>query len=254
MDLTGKVALVTGAGRSTGMAIAKALLQAGAAVIATDLEAPSWEVESGEDRLTRAAMDVSSEEQVESLVDKINRQTTGINVLVNNAAIYQWALLPDMTLNDWERMFAVNCTGTFLCTRAVVRNLLANKAPGSIINIASVGGKNAFPSQSHYCASKAAVIGFTRSLAVELGPAGIRVNAICPGSIDTPMLSRVAEDIAENTGQPLEQVKKSMVMSIPLRRLQEPEDVARLALFLASDDAANINGESINLDGGMVRD
>ena len=159
-----------------------------------------------------------------------------------------------MTLNDWERMFAVNCTGTFLCTRAVVRNLLANKAPGSVINIASVGGKNAFPSQSHYCASKAAVIGFTRSLAVELGPAGIRVNAICPGSIDTPMLSRVAEDIAENTGQPLEQVKKSMVMSIPLRRLQEPEDVARLALFLASDDAANINGESINLDGGMVRD
>lgn len=254
MDLTGKVALVTGAGRSTGMAIAQALLQAGATVIATDLEAPSWEVKSGEDRLIRAAMDVSNEEQVESLVKKTNQQTTGINVLVNNAAIYQWSLLPDMKLKDWERMFAVNCTGTFLCTRAVVRNLLANKTPGSIINIASVGGKNAFPSQSHYCASKAGVIGFTRSLAVELGPAGIRVNAICPGSIDTPMLSKVAEDIADNTGQLLEQVRKSMILSIPLRRFQQPEDVARLAVFLASDNADNINGESINLDGGMVRD
>lgn len=254
MELKGKVALVTGAGQSTGMAIAQGLLRAGATVIATDLEAPAWEAKVGADRLIREALDVSQEDQVIGLVKEMNRRTTGINVLVNNAGIYQWALLKDMELKDWERMFAVNSTGTFLCIREVVRGLLTREAPGSIVNIASVGGKNAFPSQSHYCASKAAVIGLTRSLAVELGPEGIRVNAICPGSIDTPMLAKVREDIAKNTGQSLAEVKKDMITSIPLRRFQQPEDIAMLAVFLASDNARNINGESINLDGGMVRD
>ena len=254
MNLKDKVALVTGAGQSTGMAIAQEMLEAGAIVVATDIKTPTWDVKAGSERLIKAALDVSKEEQVETLVTEINQRTTGINVLVNNAGIYQWALLKDMTLSDWERMFAVNATGTFLCIRAVARALMARKAPGSIINIASVGGKNAFPSQSHYCASKAAVIGFTRSLAVELGPELIRVNAICPGSIDTPMLAKVREDIASNTGQSLHDVRSAMIDSIPLGRFQEPKDIAMLAVFLASDCARNINGESINLDGGMVRD
>ncbi len=149
---------------------------------------------------------------------------------------------------------AVNATGTFLCTREVVKRLLKRGKEGRIINIASIAGKNAFPGSPAYCASKAAVIGFTRSLAVELAPKGIHVNAICPGSLDTEMIQDVIESIAAGSGRDKADVRASMEKSIPTGRFQAPQEVAALCLFLSSDSAKSINGEAINLDGGVVRD
>ena len=132
--------------------------------------------------------------------------------------------------------------------------MLKRGAAGRIINISSIAGKNGFPNSSAYCASKAAVIGFTRSLAAELGDKDITVNAICPGSVATPMIESVIDTIAANTGMSRTDVRTMMESGIPMKRFQTPEDVASLVLFLASDLAGNISGESLNLDGGVVRD
>ena len=135
-----------------------------------------------------------------------------------------------------------------------VRGMKKSGRGGRIINIASIAGKNGFQNASAYGASKAAVIGFTRSLAAELGPFGITVNAICPGSVDTPMIEKVIQNIMAASGMEHDAVRKMMESGIPLQRFQTPEDVANLVCFLASDEAKNISGESMNLDGGVIRD
>lgn len=250
-----KVVFVTGAGRGSGEAIAKKFLSEGALVAAADLKAPTWDATGNESKLIRISLDVSDEQAVISTIQKINKETSGINVLVNNAGIAKPdAPIIDETIEAFEKMLNVNLKGVFFTVREVVKNLEVNKQPGAIINIASVAGKNGFQGSSLYGATKAAVIGFTRNLAPELGPYDITINAICPGSVDTPMISSVIKNIAARTGMTFEQAKYSMEQSIPMHRLQKPEDVAALVSFLASDGARNINGESINLDGGCVRD
>ncbi len=250
-----QVVFVTGAGRGSGEAIAKLFLKNGAVVAATDLVAPSWSVGENEENLIRLAVDVSDEKAVEDAVAFVNSKTTGINVLINNAGIAK----PDCPVTDettaaLERMFRVNVEGVFFTVRAVARDLIRRGEPGAIVNVASVAGKNGFQGSSLYGATKAAVIGFTRNLAPELGPHDITVNAICPGSVDTPMIVGVMENISRNTGMSLPEVRKMMESGIPMRRFQTPSDVAALCYFLASDGARNISGESMNLDGGSVRD
>lgn len=253
MSLKDKVVLVTGASNGSGKAIAKRFLSEGAIVAACDIKEVSWDAGEYEDRLIRLAMDVSDEDAVNSIVDKVNNQTHGISILVNNAGIAPEANLIDSELDMWEKIFAVNARGPFLCTRAVVRNMIAKKISGSIINISSIAGRNAFPGSSAYCASKAALIGFTRSLAAELGGSDIRVNAICPGSVETEMIRGVIKNISEKTGMSLEETRNMMEAGIPLKRFQSPEDVAAMVVFLASDESKNVSGETINLDGGVVR-
>lgn len=244
--------IVTGAGRGTGQFIAKLFLKRGAFVAATDLTVPTWETEY-EERLLRINCDVASEEAVINMVETVRKKFGCVNILINNAGIAFSKPLIKCTLQEWQNVFSVNMVGQFLCAREVARNIIADGVEGRIINISSIAGRNAFSNNSAYSASKAAVIGFTRALALELGPEDITVNAICPGSVDTPMLQKVMDNISRRTGLDIDEVKTNMASNIPMRRLQTAEDIAELCYFLASDAAKNINGESINLDGGMVR-
>lgn len=253
MDFTNDVVFVTGAGGGSGQIIAEQFLKHGATVIASDLKVPDWASEF-EDRLKRIALDVSDEKAIVAAVASANKSTAGVNVLINNAGIAIGGSVDSFELDIWRKVFSVNTEGTFICTREVVKGMIERGQGGSIINVASIAGKNGFPNSPAYCASKAAVIGFTRSAAVELGEKDITVNAICPGSVDTPMIQGVVESIAERTGSSRKDVQTSMESGIPMKRFQTPGDVASLCMFLASDLARNISGESINLDGGVVRD
>lgn len=253
MNFNNKVILVTGANGGSGKAISKAFLEAGGIVVATDIIAPNWIDEKYEDNLIKMKLDVSDEKDVEKIINDIVEKTKKIDILVNNAGISYESPVHLTSLDRWEKIMKVNATGTFLCTRAVVNNMLKNNTKGSIINISSIAGRNSFPNSSAYSASKAAVIGFTRSLAVELGEHDITTNAICPGSVNTPMIEEVIKNISNNTGMSLEDTRKMMENSIPMKRFQQPEDVASLVMYLASEMGRNINGETINLDGGVVR-
>ena len=246
------VVMVTGAGGGSGKAIAEHFLSGGAKVIALDLKQPAWKDKS--DVFFPVSCDVSNEQQVQNVVEKYTFEIGCIDILVNNAGISIESPLVDFDFHAWKKIFAVNTEGTFLCTRAIVKVLIDEGKPGSIVNIASIAGKNGFANSSGYCSSKAAVIGFTRALAVELGAHDITVNAICPGSVDTPMIEEVIHNISNNTGMSKKEARTMMESGIPLQRFQQPEDVANLVCFLASDAARNINGESMNLDGGVVRD
>ena len=250
-----RIVFVTGAGRGSGEAIARRFLSEGAVVAASDLKKPEWDAGEYEDKLLRYELDVSDEDAVRRIIADVNAKTGGINVLVNNAgAAKPDCPIADETKDSLERLFRINLEGVFFTVREVAGYLQKNKKAGAIINIASVAGKNGFPKSSLYAATKAAVIGFTRCLAAELGPDDITVNAICPGSVDTPMLAGVIDGIARRTGMSFEEAKKMMASGIPMQRLQTPDDVAALCSFLASDGARNISGESMNLDGGSVRD
>ena len=253
MQLKDKVALVTGAANGTGKVISQKFLEEGAIVIAADVTELQWDAGVYDNKIFKYVFDVSNEYAVNKAINEINEKTQGISILVNNAGIALEANLQDIELEMWEKVFAINTRGTFLCTKAVVENMLLKNISGSIINISSIAGRNAFPGSSAYSASKAAVIGFTRALAAELGPQDIRVNAICPGSVETDMLRGIIENISKNTGMNLDETRKMMEDSIPLKRFQSPEDIAAMAIFLASDNGKNVNGESINLDGGVVR-
>ncbi len=248
-----KNVVVTGASQGCGRAIAEAFLKASYTVVGLSRKAPDWGEACG-GRFLAFACDVSSEEQVDRVLDEAEAKLgRPIQILVNNAGISCASPVQSDTLEHWEREFAVNSTGVFLCTRHIVRRLLEESLPGRIINISSIAGRSAFPNLSAYSASKAAVIGFTRSLAVELGPKDITVNAICPGSVETEMFRGVLKRLAAEAGRPLEEIVRAQSSGIPLQRFQQPEDVAELAFFLASEGARNINGEVINLDGGVVR-
>ena len=253
MSLSGTTVLVTGAGGGSGETTARAFLHAGYPVIAGDLQVPVWETEY-ESLLTRVKMDISQEDQVNDVVRCAVESGHPIQILINNAGVAIGVPIEQMSTEIWNKNLSVNATGTFFCTRAVVSILLEKGLPGSIINIASIAGKNGFANTAAYCASKAGVIGMTRGLAAELGPRDITVNAICPGSVDTPMIQRVINGISADTGEDKRTVRRRMESSIPMNRFQKPEDIAALALFLASDGARNISGEAINLDGGVVRD
>lgn len=246
------IVMVTGAGGGSGRAIAEKFLSGGAKVIALDLKTPDWKEKS--DTFFPVSCDVSSEEQVQSVVSSYTETLGCIDILVNNAGIAIESPLTDFKTEIWRKIFAVNVDGPFFCTRAVVKKLIAHKKPGRIINIASIAGKNGFANSSGYCSSKAAVIGLTRALAAELGGYDITVNAVCPGSVATPMIEAVIQNISANTGMSEAEARTMMESGIPLKRFQKPEDVAELVCFLASDTAKNISGESMNLDGGVVRD
>lgn len=247
-----RIVMVTGAGGGSGKAIAEHFLNAGATVIAADLKEPSWKEPS--DFFYPVSCDISDEKRVEKVIGEAVAKFGYIDILVNNAGISIGAPLVDFKLDVWEKIFAVNVKGTFLCTQAVVKSMIAAKKRRSIINIASIAGKNGFADSCAYCASKAAVIGFTRALALELGSYDITVNAICPGSVATPMIEEVIRGISADSGKSLEETRTMMESGIPQKRFQQPNDVADLVCFLASDSARNISGESMNLDGGVVRD
>lgn len=196
--------------------------------------------------------DVCSEESVQSLAKKAQSQLGVIHVLVNNAGVATRNPIADITLAEWNGVIETNLTGAFLCTRELLPMLRAAPAP-VIVNISSQAGKRGQALLGHYVASKAALIGLTRTLALELAP-HFRVNAVCPGQIETDMLRDQYEAESRLLGVTPEEVRANFIQQIPLRRMQSPESIAAVVAFLASEDAMDITGEAINVSGGLVMD
>ncbi|CAN5777078.1 SDR family NAD(P)-dependent oxidoreductase [soil metagenome] len=246
MSLVGDVALVTGAAQGIGRATVRALVDAGAFVYSADLA----EHDPGEG--ARAVqLDVADAAAVESLVGSLERP---VQVLVNNASGSRARAALEIDDADWRRTFAVIADGTFHCTRSVVRRLLQAGLPGAVVNVSSIAGKRAFPGQADYCAAKAAVLGFTRAAALDLAARDITVNAVCPGTVDTPMIERVIVEMAAQEGVAQAAIRERIVAQVPIARMQTPEEVATGIVFLASAGARSITGEALMIDGGQTRD
>ena len=242
--LHGKVALITGASRGIGRATALALAVEGAKVVVnyassrTAADQVVAEVESIGGSAIAVPADVSKADQVDALVNTVMEQWGQIDVLVNNAGITRDTLLLRMKPEDWQAVIDLNLTGVFLCTRAISKIMLKQRS-GRIVNITSVAGQMGNPGQANYSAAKAGVIGFTKTVAKELAPRGITVNAVAPGFITTDMTADVKAE--------------GILQFIPLGRYGKPEEVAGLIRFLAADSAAAyITGQVMNVDGGMV--
>jgi len=252
-QLSGKVAVVTGAAQSIGRGVAELFAERGALVALWDTkdltEAKEGIAKQGE-RCVAIRVDVTSRKQVEEATRSTVRELGGIDVLVNSAGVHSSVLFIDLTEQDWDLVNDVNAKGTFLCCKAVV-NEMVKRGGGRIINIASDAGKTGHVTEAHYVASKHAVIGLKKVLALELAKKNIRVNAVCPGYADTPMLRKVFAELAAIHGKREEEVVREIVDTIPAGRLGTPEDVAKAVAFLASDDADYINGQSIGVCGGL---
>lgn len=256
MRLVGKAAIVTGAGAGIGRAIAVALAREGASVVACDIDEETAQEtsriikEEGGSSLP-VRMDVRSSTGIDRAVRSTLEHFGGINILVNNAGVSTMSRVVDMTEEEWDHNMDVNAKGVFLCSRAVVREMLRRGGSGKIVNVASMAGKRGAPLLAHYCASKFAVVGFTQSLALELAPHRINVNAVCPGYVETDMQRRELRWQAELEGRTPEEVKAEYITSTPLGRLEKPEDVARVVVFLCTSDADFMTGQSINVTGGI---
>ncbi len=246
MTLAGKVALVTGGSRGIGKAIVLALAGAGAdvAINYAGNIAAAQEVASEVEAMGRKAVlvqgDVADTTVAAGIIEKVVTELGKIDILVNNAGITRDALLVRMKEEDWDAVLTTNLKGVFNCTKAAVKYMMKQKS-GKIVNISSVVGVTGNASQANYAAAKAGCIGFTKSVAKELGSRGINVNAIAPGLIATDMTKDLPEKVI-----------KEMESGIPLKRVGEPKDVANAVLFLVSEEAAYITGQTLNVDGGMV--
>ena len=246
MQLEGKVALVTGASRGIGKAIALMLAENGADIAVNfagstaAAEAVAAEIEKMGRKAILVQGDVSKADVCAEIVDKVVSELGHIDILVNNAGITRDTLLLRMKEEDWDAVLNTNLKGVFNCTKAAVK-YMAKQRSGSIVNISSVVALMGNAGQANYAAAKAGILGFTRSIAKEMAARGIRVNAVTPGFIKTDMTSVLSEKVVA-----------AMEASIPLARLGEPEDIAKAVLFLVSDNAAYITGQTLHVDGGMV--
>jgi len=245
MRLENKVAIITGAARGIGFSIANAISQQGATSVILDLdqEAVNTAVQKIDDAGYKAIgfkADVTNSEEVSSIFKEINSQFGQIDILVNNAGITKDGLLMKMKEADWDAVINVNLKGTFICTQKISRFML-KKRSGVIINIASVIGLMGNAGQANYAASKGGIIALTKSSAKEFASRNIRVNAIAPGFIQTEMTKKLPQEIIDNYSA-----------AIPLSRMGNAEDVANLCVFLASDEASYITGQTIPVDGGLI--
>jgi len=245
MLLEGKTALITGASRGIGKSIALKFAAEGANIVFTDLFRDE-NMESLENELNNMGVkakgypsDASSFNGCEELVADVLKDFDKVDILVNNAGIIKDNLLLRMTESDWDAVIAVNLKSAFNMTKAIQRHMLKNRS-GSIINMSSVVGVEGNTGQSNYSASKAGLIGFTKSIAQELGSRNIRCNALAPGFIDTEMTKKLSDEVRE-----------AWIKSIPLRRAGQSEDVADVCLFLASDLSGYVSGQVIKVCGGM---
>ncbi|HEU4370225.1 MAG TPA: glucose 1-dehydrogenase [Methylomirabilota bacterium] len=263
MRLAGKVAVVTGGGSGIGRGIVLAMAREGADLAIPDIQVLNAEKVAEEVRglgrkVVAMKTDVTSVADVKVMTDRVRDVFGRIDVLVNNAGMAAPPGMPftNNTEEDWDRAFAVNTKSVFITCKAVVPHMIERRA-GAIVNIASIAGPLAAPTMPAYSVAKGGVITFTRVLAKELATHGVRVNAICPGVLWTDFWQKLAAHIAETnpafTGMTARQVFDKRVGDvIPMKREQHPEDVGWAAVFLASDEARNITGQSLNVDGGCV--
>ena len=244
MTLTGKIAVVTGSAQGIGQAIATTLAQDGADVVVADLDADRCEETVARvEKLGRKAMAVSVNvgdwEQVKSLMNRVQKEWERIDILVNNAGITRDGLLLRMKEEDWQSVLQVNLTGTFYCVKAALPTM-SRQRNGRIVNIASIVGAIGNIGQANYAASKAAVIGLTKTVAREYASRNVTVNAVAPGFIDTAM----TKDLTDET-------KEALLSQIPLKRLGQASDIADAVSFLSSEKAGYITGHVLHVNGGM---
>lgn len=246
MELNGKTAIITGAGRGIGKVIAIKLSQMGANVVINDIPSSSEAdstveeiINNGGDAIAIKG-DVRNQEDVNTLIDKTVEKFGAIDILVNNAGITRDTLLMKMTEKEWDDVLDINLKGAFNCIKAVTRIMMKQRS-GKIINMASVVGVMGNAGQANYSASKAGLIGLTKSVAKELAPRNINCNAIAPGFIKSDMTEKLTES-----------VKEQYLSNIPLKRFGAPEDVAEVVAFLASDKSKYMTGQVLHIDGGLV--
>ncbi len=255
MTLSGRTALVTGAAGGIGAATATALAAAGARVVVADLQAGDATVEgirAAGGQATAQVCDVSDPLQVEALVAAAAEEFGGLDVLVNNAGISGGSSLAhEMDVETWQRVLAVNLTGPFLVFRAAAPYLLAAPRGGRVVNIASTYGLIGAPLAPAYCATKAGVVNLTRQLAVDYGPLGLRVNAICPGYVDTDMGGHRASLGAAGAAEANARRDAAAALQ-PIGRQAVAEEIARVAVFLAGDDSSFMTGSVVTVDGGCT--
>lgn len=258
MQLQNRIALITGGGRGIGRAIAHAFAREGAHVAVAARTSEQVErvakelTDQFQVRATAIACDVSDGNSVTAMFGKVNEAFgRGPDILVNNAGIAESAPLVKTADELWRRHVAINLDGTFYCMRAALPAMI-ERGWGRIINIASIAGKTGAPYIAAYSASKHGVLGLTRSASQEVAKNGITVNAICPGYVDTDMTTRALENITQKTSLTKDQALDSIKKVSPQNRLVTAEEVAALALLLASEDGRGINGQAINIDGGGV--
>jgi len=254
MILAGRVALVTGGGTGIGKAISETFAGNGARVALASrnpahLERASEEFKRAELSCLTLQMDVRKEEEVRRGAAKVKEAWGQIDILVNNAGISGLNRIDDPDDSRWRDILETNLTGAYLVTREVLK-LMKSHAGGRIINVSSVLGKFGVAGYSAYCASKHGMIGFTRALALEVAGRGITVNAICPGWVETEMARQGISESAAYEGLTVEEFRKRSIEAVPIRRFIDADEVARLALYLASDQAGGITGQAINICGG----
>ena len=242
MNLNGKKALISGTSRGIGKAIADRFLEAGAEVWGLDIKEPDdlkERVEKAGGKLHWISADLGKINEVEAVIENAVKQSGGFDILVNNAGITKDNLSFRMSVEEWQKVLDINLTAAFFVSRTVGRDMIRRRS-GSIINMASVVGIHGNGGQANYSASKAGLIGITKSLAQEVASRNVRVNAIAPGFIESDMTAVLPEA-----------AKEKMLGIIPLKRAGKPEDIAEAALFLASDSSSYITGQVLPVDGGM---
>ena len=250
MKLQGKVAVVTGAGTGIGQAIAVAFAQNGASVVvdyvgkASVSKATIEKIQSMGGHSIGVEADVSLPEEVNGLIQKTVAVFGKLDIFVNNAGVEKKIAFVDYPLQEWEKIVAVNLTGPFLCSQAAAKQMILQASGGRIINISSIHEDLPMPTNAPYCASKGGLRMLMRTIAVELAPHQITVNNIGPGAVHTPIDSDVESDAPMND---------QILAEIPMRRWGKPEEIAKLAVYLASDDAAYVTGSTYFIDGGMLR-
>jgi 3-oxoacyl-[acyl-carrier protein] reductase len=246
MSLKGKTAIVTGGSRGIGKAIALKLASLGADIVINDvvdlekMESAVAEIKALGVKCEAVKADVSNEEEVKEMVKTVIDKFGAIDILVNNAGITRDGLLVKMKESDWQLVMDVNLKGVFNCTKGVIRSMMSKRS-GCIVNISSVVGITGNPGQANYSASKAGIIGFTKSIAKEVGGRNIRINAVAPGFINTDMTDSLPEE-----------VKEKFMQNIPLGRYGDAEEVAEVVAFLCEERAKYVTGQTITVDGGMA--
>lgn len=256
MRLKNRVAVVTGGGSGIGAAICRLFAAEGAIVAVTDIRADAAEKVAAQIHESSAqahswAVDVSDRRMVEKTADEIEAKLGPLAIWINNAGISRIAPFLECTEELWDSTQRINLKGTFLGCQAAIRHMLPRRK-GVILNMSSQSGKTGNSHYAAYCASKFGVIGLTQSLAMEFAPDGIRINALCPGVVFTPLWENLVKDYASTHKLKPVEVRPYLENKIPMGRLGTPEEVAETAVFLASDEASYITGQAINISGGMV--
>ena len=255
MRLQGKVAIVTGGASGMGKAICLRYAKEGASVVVADMNATGAqkvvdEITGAGGQAAAAQVDVRDQAQVQAMVDTAVREFGGLDILVNNAGVGKIIPFFETTEKDWDFMFDINCKGLLWCSQAAAKVMIEQGRGGKIVNLASQAGRRGEALVLAYCASKACVISMNQSIALALAPHKINVNAIAPGIVDTPFWDEVDRQFAKLLNMEIGEPKRTFTKSIPLGRIEQPEDVTGAAVFLASSESDYVTQQCLNVDGG----